>query len=89
MIAKKYIVSGRVQGVNYRYFVNRTAHALGLKGYVKNLWDGRVEVYAEGEEALISKLEEKLKIGPELARVTDLEIIEEILQSYTDFKITY
>ena len=89
MIAKKYIVSGRVQGVNYRYFVNRTANTLGLKGYVKNLWDGRVEVYAEGEETLLSKLEEKLKIGPELAHVTDLEIIEEKLQSYTDFRITY
>ena len=44
-VAKKYVVSGRVQGVGYRFFAERVAQELGMGGYVKNLWDGRVEVY--------------------------------------------
>src|SRR2546422_7507960 len=57
-VAKKYVVSGRVQGVGYRFFAERVAQELGMGGYVKNLWDGRVEVYAIGDEALLERSEE-------------------------------
>ncbi len=48
-IAKKFLITGRVQGVGYRYFAERWASQLGICGYVKNLWDGNVEVYAIGD----------------------------------------
>ena len=89
MKAKRYFVSGRVQGVNFRYFVNRTAQVIGVKGYVRNLDDGRVEVFAEGEEALLDQLEQKLKIGPSLAHVTHLEVLEEKPQGFPDFRIAF
>lgn len=89
MNAKRYFVNGRVQGVNYRYFVNRAAQIIGVKGYVKNLDDGRVEVFAEGEETMLDQLEKKLRIGPALAHVSDLEVFEEKPQGFPDFRITF
>ncbi len=63
-------VHGRVQGVNFRYFVERYADALGLKGYVKNLSDGMtVEVCAEGEKGKLDELLDLLNSGPPRARV--------------------
>jgi len=67
-------VSGIVQGVFFRYFTKRTATKLGLKGWVKNLSDGRVEILAEGDKERIDKLVEWAKKGSPLARVENLEI---------------
>ena len=53
MAAYRYLVSGRVQGVGYRYFVLREAERLGLAGFARNLPDGRVEVVAEGAEEVL------------------------------------
>jgi acylphosphatase len=89
MKAKHYFVSGIVQGVGYRYFVNRVARNLGINGYVKNLWDGRVEVFAEAEETLLHQLEEKLRIGPSGADVDNVEVIDENIHGYQDFQITF
>ena len=50
MIARRYVVKGRVQGVGFRYFAHRAAKGLGLRGWVKNLPNGTVEAYAEGDE---------------------------------------
>ncbi len=69
----KYIVSGFVQGVGFRYYVYRIAATLDLSGYAKNLWDGTVEVVAEGNEKALEKLYEYLKIGPSRAKVTKVE----------------
>lgn len=63
------VVSGMVQGVGFRYATVRQARALGLKGVVRNLEDGRVEVVAEGEEERLSRLEAWLAHGPAGARV--------------------
>jgi acylphosphatase len=71
--ARRFRVSGRVQGVGYRYFVFHSAGQLQLKGYVKNLADGDVEVYAIGELARLERLKEKLLQGPGMARVTHLD----------------
>jgi acylphosphatase len=71
--AYRYLVQGRVQGVGYRYFVQREADALGVCGFVRNLPDGSVEVVAEGSEALMTQLEERLRKGPSFARVGSVE----------------
>ena len=66
---RRYVVSGQVQGVGFRRFVQRKARDLGLTGYAANLPDGRVEVLAEGDEAAMGHLEKWLNRGPSLARV--------------------
>lgn len=65
----RYHVSGRVQGVGYRYFVLRAAERLSVSGYARNLPDGAVEVVAEGDERALAALEEELGRGPSFARV--------------------
>lgn len=72
--ARRFRVSGRVQGVGYRYFVYHSADQLQLKGYVRNLPDGDVEVYAIGELPQLDRLKEKLLQGPRMARVTHLDV---------------
>ncbi len=67
-------VSGLVQGVGYRFFAIRKANVYGLKGFVKNLIDGRVEVVAEGEKGLIEEFIKELRRGPISAHVTDVRI---------------
>ena len=68
------LVDGQVQGVGYRYFVKNTADALALTGWVRNKWDGRVEVLAEGPREALEKLLEKLRRGPSSAFVSDVKI---------------
>ena len=69
------VVHGKVQGVNFRYFVERHASALGLRGYVKNLPRGdQVEVRAEGSKADVAELLDLLKTGPPRARVDHVDI---------------
>lgn len=68
--ARRYVVTGRVQGVGYRYFAQKTADDLGLAGYVRNLSDGRVEAYAIGTPAQMEEFKIALLRGPALSRVT-------------------
>ncbi len=82
-------IYGIVQGVGFRYFVFKLAKELNIKGYVKNLEDGTVEVFAEGEEDKLNYLIEKCKIGPSLAKVEKVEIKEEEIKNFKDFKIIY
>jgi acylphosphatase len=67
-------VSGRVQGVFYRAFVEQEACELGLSGFVRNLPDGRVELVVEGKREQIEKLISRLHVGPPAARVEDVEV---------------
>lgn len=76
MIAKRCVVSGRVQGVFYRASTAERARALGLTGYAKNLPDGRVEVLACGEEAKVQELIAWLWEGPPAAQVQGIEVQE-------------
>lgn len=64
------IVEGRVQGVGYRAFAIRKAEELGLTGWVRNKWDGSVEVVAEGERSTLDKFVAALFVGPASAYVT-------------------
>ncbi|MDE3057112.1 MAG: acylphosphatase [Bacteroidota bacterium] len=68
------VVSGLVQGVGYRWFVNRHAVVLGLKGFVRNNFDGTVHVEVEGDRSLVEELIAKLKVGPRAAQINDLKI---------------
>ena len=71
--AARFLVTGRVQGVGFRWFVARRAAELGLAGWARNLPGGQVEVVAAGEADAMSQLEASLRAGPRLARV---EIVE-------------
>jgi len=68
-LAKRFYVSGAVQGVGFRFFAERAAARLGISGYVKNLFDGRVEVYAIGNAAQLDALKSELRRGPRMAGV--------------------
>jgi acylphosphatase len=89
--AKRFYVSGRVQGVGYRYFAHRAAEQHGITGYVRNLRDRRVEVYAIGTEAQLRALREQLRQGPLHAVVEDIaEADAELLREFmSDFSIDY
>ena len=83
-------VSGTVQGVGYRSFVQKTATSLGLNGYCKNLPDGRVEVEVEGDSILVKKLIENLRAGSSLSQVKNIEVLEHIKgPKFTEFSIRY
>ena len=86
-VARRWLIRGRVQGVGFRYFAQRAAAQLGLAGYVRNLDDGRVEVYAIGPEAKLSDLAGVLHRGPRWAEVHGLEEQEAEPKAYTSFEI--
>lgn len=70
------LVSGRVQGVGFRYFVLKRARALGLGGYTRNLADGTVEVVAQGSQGQLEALEAIVRQGPPHATVSNVEKTE-------------
>ncbi len=76
MIARRYVLSGRVQGVGFRWFVLRRAQNLRIVGSVRNLPNGSVEVVASGATDAIARLERDLREGPSLARVTGFDVTE-------------
>jgi len=86
--AKRWFVSGRVQGVGYRYFAQKAATDLGLTGYARNLDDGRVEVYAVGPVDKLSQLAGALYRGPRWSDVRGVEEQEAAVQEYGSFRIT-
>ncbi len=85
--AKLYFVEGRVQGVGFRFFVERVAAELGLKGYVRNRADGRVEVYAAGAEEALAQLRERLEAGPRASLVEGLQEQAVPFEQYKNFSI--
>jgi acylphosphatase len=72
-VSTRFLVSGLVQGVGFRWFVARHARALGLAGYARNLPDGRVEVVVSGPDEALPALERLLRAGPANAQVEGLE----------------
>ena len=85
----KGLVSGRVQGVGFRYFVMSRARSAELSGYVRNLNDGRVEFLIQGLSEAVNRVIEQIHRGPEHSRVLDVSI-ETLKQAetYTDFRIS-
>src|SRR5205085_1503691 len=82
-----YIVTGRVQGVGFRWFVEREARALGISGWVRNTDDGAVEVVASGTQDQLSRLRKALAEGPRAARVDDVLESEAQQEAGTSFRI--
>ena len=76
-LARRYLVRGRVQGVGFRWFVEREAHILSIAGWVRNNHDGSVEVLAQGTREQLSGLHSRLREGPRAARVDSVEVSDE------------
>jgi len=74
--ASRFVVRGRVQGVGFRWFVEREAHLLGIAGWVRNNADGSVEVLAQGNRDQLSGLHSRLREGPRAARVDNVEVAD-------------
>ncbi len=72
--ARRFMVRGRVQGVGFRWFVEREAHMLGIAGWVRNNHDGSVEVLAQGTRDQLLGLHSRLREGPRAARVDSIDV---------------
>jgi acylphosphatase len=89
-IARRYFVSGRVQGVGFRYFVQDAAVREGVSGYVRNLPDGRVEALVEGDADAVTRVERAIRSGPGGARVeyVDVDTLEPS-GAYRSFRVNH
>jgi acylphosphatase len=74
IVARRYVITGRVQGVGFRWFTHDAAAREGLHGWVRNLANGSVEVVAEGESAAVQQLEAAVRRGPPQARVEHVAV---------------
>ena len=83
-------VSGVVQGVGFRYFTIRQAREVGVSGWVKNTYDGKVEIIAEGEEWQLKEFTENVKVGPSHSSVSGVEVQEEKYQNeFKEFEVRF
>ncbi len=84
MKATRFLVSGVVQGVGYRFFAVRAARGLGIRGFARNLPDGRVEVVAQGSAEALRRFQDQLRTGPRGAAVDGVESSATELDSDVD-----
>jgi len=87
MITRRAVISGRVQGVGFRFFAERAAREIGVTGWVRNLPDGTVETVVEGEEAAVHRYLDRLRAGPRGGLVTRLDPEESPAQGFSYFEI--
>ena len=88
MVCRHYRIRGRVQGVGYRYFARRAAQRLGVRGYVRNLPDGDVEVHAEADIDTLQEFRTELECGPASSRVSEIvETTTTLTDRYSSFEI--
>jgi acylphosphatase len=86
-VARKLVISGRVQGVGFRWFTQDAASREGVTGWVRNLPDGRVEALVEGDAEAVTRVERALRSGPRGARVDDVNVDVEEPGGYRRFTI--
>jgi acylphosphatase len=86
-IARRYLISGRVQGVGFRYFAEDAALREGIHGWVRNLPDGRVEAAADGDAEALMRFERAIRQGPRGAQVEDVEVFDDVPGERTGFSI--
>lgn len=84
-----FIIKGEVQGVGYRITTYLNATRLGIKGTVKNMINGDVEVFAQGEERIVENFKKYLKIGSSLSKVVEIEENEEDQSEFKSFEVIY
>jgi acylphosphatase len=88
VVARKFLIRGLVQGVGYRYFAQRAAARHQVRGYVRNLEDGRVEALAVGSEKSVEEFKHDLTAGPSYSSVDEIEeIVLEPSTKYSTFMI--
>ena len=88
VVARKFLIRGLVQGVGYRYFAQRAAARHQVRGYVRNLEDGRVEALAVGSEKSVEEFKHDLTAGPSYSSVDEIEeIVLESSTKYSTFMI--
>lgn len=82
-------INGTVQGVFFRGFIKENAERLNVKGFVRNLEDGRVEVFAEGNSDDVNKMIEVCKKGPKHAQIRNVDVKAERFQDFKSFKVLH
>jgi acylphosphatase len=87
IVARRLVIGGRVQGVGFRWFTVEQARAENVAGFVRNLPDGRVEAFVEGDADSLDRFERALRRGPRGARVDDVDAEPALPAGHTDFTI--
>ena len=88
LISRKYLIRGQVQGVGFRFFAQRSAATHQIRGYVRNLEDGRVEALAQGNEKQVEAFKHDITAGPRYSQVSDVEeIVLDPDSYYSTFRI--
>ncbi len=87
--AVRLYIEGTVQGIFFRQFVKENAERNNVKGFVRNLEDGRVEVFIEGDIENVDKMIELCQKGPKHAKIDKAEIKEEKFQDFKEFKLLH
>ena len=87
MRARRAVVRGIVQGVGFRFFAERAARGLGLRGWVRNCPDGSVETVAEGEDGAVMEYMSWLERGPATARVDEVAVDDVAPEGFTTFEV--
>jgi len=82
-------IDGTVQGVFFRSFIKQNAERLNVKGFVRNLEDGRIEVFIEGQTSDVNEMIEICKKGPKHSQIRNTEIKDERFQDFKSFKILH
>jgi acylphosphatase len=78
LIARRYLIGGRVQGVGFRFFAERRAAVEGVHGWIRNLPDGQVEVRLEGDQESVDRVEASLRRGPSGARIESFDVQDDV-----------
>ena len=86
-VARRYVITGRVQGVGFRYFTEAAAARAGVHGWVRNNPDGSVEVFLEGEVTAVDAVEASLRRGPSSSRIDDVNVTDESPTHRTGFSV--
>ena len=90
MVARRFLITGYVQGVGYRFFALRAAARHQVQGTVRNLEDGRVEVIAEGEREAMDEFKKDLATGPSMAKIIEIDETDlQVTGLYRDFRIDH
>ncbi|HTL43872.1 MAG TPA: acylphosphatase [Vicinamibacterales bacterium] len=86
-VARRYVITGRVQGVGFRYFTEAAAARAGVHGWVRNNPDGSVEAFLEGEETAVDAVEAALRRGPSSCQVDNVAVSEDVPTHRSGFSV--